>query len=116
MATYTGSCHCQAVRYEVDTELEKVIECNCSNCGRRGLKLNFVPESSFRLLKGKEDSQIYQFNKHVINHMFCTHCGVESYAEGTGPDGTKMVAVNVRCFEDFDQDQIETTKVNGKDF
>jgi hypothetical protein len=34
--THTGSCHCGAVAYEVDTDLEGLIECNCSHCYRKG--------------------------------------------------------------------------------
>jgi len=34
--TYTGSCQCGAVRYEVAADIEKVISCNCSRCRRLG--------------------------------------------------------------------------------
>lgn len=115
MATYTGSCHCQAVKYEVETDLAKVIECNCSNCGRRGLMLNFVPEDKFRLLQGEDSLKPYLFNKHVINHMICTDCGVESFAKGKTPDGGTMAAINVRCLEGVKFEDIETTFVNGRD-
>jgi len=34
----------------------------------------------------------YQFHKHVLHHRFCLSCGIESYADGKGPDGSDMVA------------------------
>jgi hypothetical protein len=34
MALHKGSCHCGKVAYEVETDLEQVIECNCSICRR----------------------------------------------------------------------------------
>jgi len=30
--TYTGGCHCGAVRYRVTAKLESAITCNCSIC------------------------------------------------------------------------------------
>ena len=34
--TYTGGCHCGKVRYEVETALTPVLDCNCSICQKRG--------------------------------------------------------------------------------
>ena len=42
--TYAGGCHCGKVRYEVTTELTKVMSCNCSICSKKGHLLTFVGE------------------------------------------------------------------------
>src|SRR3954465_3194460 len=103
MTTYTGSCHCGAVRYEATLDLQKpVISCNCSMCGRTGTLLTFIPESDFKLLQGEDALTDYQFNKHVIHHLFCTVCGTKSFARGVGRDGAPTVAVNARCLEGVD--------------
>jgi hypothetical protein len=112
--TWKGSCHCGSVRYEVDTDLSKVIECNCSMCGRAGTMLTFVPTSSFRLLSGEDSQTDYQFNKHHIHHTFCKVCGIKSFARGTGSDGTVMVAVNARCLEGVDPRELKTTFYDGR--
>ena len=81
--TYTGGCHCGKVRYEVKLDLTKpVISCNCSMCGRSGTLLTFVPADQFTLKSGEEDLTDYQFNKHVIHHVFCRVCGIKSFARG----------------------------------
>lgn len=99
-ATHKGSCHCSKVRYEVKMDLEKpVLACNCSICQRKGTLLGFVPADAFRLISGKDDVTDYQFGTKNIHHLFCSTCGVTSFATGTAPDGTRMVAVNVRCLE-----------------
>jgi hypothetical protein len=96
--TYTGSCHCGAVRYEVTmAPPEKAVACNCSMCSRMGWLLAFVPEESFRLLAGQENLSDYQFAKKHIHHVFCRTCGVRSFSRGAGKDGKTMFAVNLRC-------------------
>ena len=48
--------------------------------------------------------------------QFCPTCGVQPYALGQMPDGSKMAAINVRCLEDFDLESVERTPVNGREF
>lgn len=112
---YTGSCHCGQVRYQVTTALDNpVLSCNCSICRRKGSLLQFVPAEAFRLLAGEEALGDYQFNTHNIHHLFCRTCGIASFSRGAMPDGTPMVAINVRCLEDVDPDALTITKFDGK--
>jgi hypothetical protein len=110
---YTGSCHCGAVKYEVDLALDNVVSCNCSICSRSGTLLTFAPTEAFNLLQGDESLREYRFNKHVINHNFCTTCGIKSFAHGVGPKGP-MVAINVRCLEGVDLDELTIQKFDGR--
>jgi hypothetical protein len=41
--TYSGGCHCGKVRYDVTTDLARIIECNCSICSKKAALLTFVP-------------------------------------------------------------------------
>ena len=117
MKTYTGGCHCGRFRYEVDTELAQVIECNCSHCHKKGLVLTFVTPDAFRLMKGDESElAIYQFNRKRIHHAFCPTCGVESFAWGTTKDGNTNYSINVRCLDDVELDSLAITAFSGKDF
>jgi hypothetical protein len=113
---YTGGCQCGKVRYEAAIELGEVIACNCSRCGRLGSLLAFIPASDFTLTSGEGDLQDFQFNKHVIHHLFCKTCGIQSFARGTGPGGAEMVAINARCLDDVDIDTLEINKVDGRSF
>ena len=113
-ATHTGSCHCGAVRYEVETDLEEVLECNCSHCYRKGFQLVFVAPDKFTLKQGEDAVGQYLFNRHNIRHSFCATCGVEPYARGKGPDGSQMVAVNVRTLEDVEPWTVVTTRFDGR--
>lgn len=112
--TYTGSCHCGDVRYEVKTDLATVISCNCSICSRTGSLLTFVPATQFKLLKGEDALTDYRFNTHVISHVFCKRCGIKSFAKGKMPNGDETRAINVRCLEGLDLDSLTPTKYDGK--
>jgi hypothetical protein len=111
----SGGCHCGRVAYEVTTDLAQVVACNCSICTKRGFLWTFVPPSQFELRTGEEALAEYQFGRKAIRHLFCTACGVESFARGTMPDGTEAVAVNVRCLDGVDPNTISTVPFNGRD-
>ena len=113
--TYEGGCHCGKVRYKATTDLAQVIECNCSMCSRAGTQLAFVTPENFELLSGKDALTDYQFNKHVIHHLFCSTCGIKSFSNGIGPGGKPVVAVNVRCLDGVDTSKLKTVHFNGKD-
>lgn len=112
--TYAGGCHCGAVRYETTADLSRVLSCNCSICTKRGLLLVAVEPRQFALVSGDEHLSDYQFAKKRIHHFFCTHCGVESFSRGTGPDGSEMIAINVRCLDGVDLAALTLMPFDGR--
>jgi hypothetical protein len=114
--TYHGSCHCGAVRFEVRMDLDlPVTACNCSICQRSGTMLSFVPASSFVLHAGEDVLTDYQFGKKRLHHPFCSRCGIKSFARGNNAEGRPIVAVNVRCLEGIDLENLEIRRFNGRD-
>ena len=111
---YKGGCHCGKTLYEVETNLESIIRCNCSHCQIKGLLLTFVPKSDFTLLTDESSESVYHFNKHIIDHLFCSTCGVQSYAKGKDKEGNETRAINVRCLEGIDFENLKLTTVDGK--
>ena len=114
MAQYQGSCHCGRVAYEVEADLGKTLTCNCSYCQRRGSILAFSPASVFTLTKGEDALTEYRFHTQKIQHLFCETCGIESFAKANGPDGTPMVAVNVRCLAGVEPNALTPTPYDGR--
>ena len=118
IGTHQGGCACGAVRYTVEIDpAAQAITCNCSHCGRAGLLLQFVTPDKFTLEKGGDNLSEYQFNKHVIHHMFCKTCGIKPFARGKGKTGD-MVAINVRCLDGVDvfKAASEAKQVDGKSY
>jgi len=112
--SYEGSCQCGAVRYRATADLGSTVVCNCSRCRRLGWILTFVPEAQFELIAGEDATTEYLFNKHIIHHHFCSTCGIESFSRGQMPDGSPMVAINVRCLDGVDLDALEPMHFDGK--
>jgi hypothetical protein len=88
---YKGSCHCGAIRFEVEADSEvRSEQCNCSICAKTGFLHLIVPASRFRLIKGSESVRPY-------------------YVPRSNPDGFD---VNVRCLEP-QPERIEVVAFDG---
>jgi hypothetical protein len=115
LQSYTGGCQCGKVRYQVQVDLGgPVISCNCSMCGRSGTLLTFVPASQFTLLSGEDALTDYQFNKHVIHHLFCSTCGIKSFARGKDKSGADTVSINTRCLDGVDVQKLNVVAFDGR--
>jgi len=112
--SYQGSCHCGAVAFEVEGTLTGAMSCNCSICQRKGALMWFVPRTQLRLRTPEDNSSAYTFNKHVIQHRFCRQCGIHAYGEGVDPKGRAMAAINIRCLEGVELEQIPVTHFDGR--
>ncbi len=113
--SYEGSCHCGRVRFRAALDLtQPATVCNCSICSKTGTMLQFIPASSFELLSGQEALTDYQFAKKHIHHLFCSTCGIRSFAHGAAPDGQTMYAVNLRCLDGVELESVPTRKFDGR--
>ena len=110
---YKGSCHCGRVAFEVEGTIESALACNCSMCERKGSLLWFVPREQMKLT-GEPELTTYTFNKHVIKHRFCRHCGVLPFGEGVDPKGVATAAINIRCLEDIELEKVPLHHYNGR--
>jgi len=110
---FEGSCHCGDIAFEVEGEPVQAIECNCSICQRKGIKMWFVPESDFQLLSPEENLASYSFNTHRIHHHFCPNCGIHPFGRGNDKNGNAVVFVNLRCLENFDIEALPVHHFDG---
>ncbi len=112
--SYAATCHCGAVEVTVEGDVPgEAMACNCSHCRRKGFLLAFVPADKARVTRGLDQLETYTFNRHVIQHRFCTACGVQPLAEGKGPDGAPTVMVNLRCVDGADLDGLKIQNYDG---
>jgi hypothetical protein len=111
---YAGACHCGAVAFTVELDLAGALQCNCSICSKLGAVWAFAPKSKMTMKSGGEALGDYQFGKKRLHHRHCTRCGVETFAEGTAPDGTATVGVNLRCLDGVEVDKLTPRQYDGR--
>jgi len=107
---YALSCHCGAIRLEVDADLSAVTECNCSTCRRSGFLHWKVATSAVRLLTEKRMIATYMW-RDVGGHMFCPTCGTGMMRM---PYPGDRVSVNARCIEGVDVFKLEIKRYDGR--
>lgn len=113
---YQGGCHCGNIRFEVDGDLQQVMECDCSICSKRGALHWFVPRTKLNLLTPETNLSTYTFNKHIIKHRFCAICACAPFGEAVNPKtGEPTAAVNARCIEGAPLSELKVTPFNGRD-
>jgi len=107
LKTYTGSCHCGAVRFEADLDLtQPSFRCNCSICRRTRFWPAVALPSQFRLLAGEGELAEYLFHKRKNQHFFCRHCGVRAFGIGNDTPIGQMVGVNLGCLEGVGEEEL----------
>ena len=112
MPTMQGGCHCGRVRFRVTAELDRVTQCNCSICTKKGILHLIVAHEQFELVSGQDELATYTFNTGVAKHFFCKHCGIHPfYVPRSDPD---KIDVNARCLDDVDVAAIPVKHFDGK--
>jgi hypothetical protein len=121
--TYSGSCHCGAVRFEVDAALRRagaaaidgddvVVVCNCSICSKKGFLHLMVPPERFRLLTSPAALSTYTFGTHTAKHTFCARCGMHPFY--TPRSHPNHVDVNVRCLDGIELESLALSPFDGR--
>ena len=103
--TYTASCHCGAVQYDVVLSPPlpewKVISCNCSICSRSGYLLVYPERKYLHVKSGEEALKDYSFGPKKLLHKFCGSCGSSVFFDprmkefGELPPAPDLMGINV---------------------
>jgi hypothetical protein len=91
----SASCHCDAVRLEIDHKPQELTECNCSICRRYGARWAYYHRRSVRVLCAPGALSIYSWGPKVLEFNHCKACGCVLFHEATEKAGDETpIAVN----------------------
>jgi hypothetical protein len=91
MATFSGGCHCGAVRYTCDAEPLWAGHCQCSDCRRLSgtghLSSMAVPAASVQLTGAPSGYRHRADSGNELTRSFCGRCGAPIYSTNSGVPG-----------------------------
>ena len=109
-----GGCHCGRVRFRVTADLDRVTECNCSTCTKKGFLHLIVAPEQFELVSGADDLTSYRFNTMAAKHTFCKVCGIHAfYVPRSDLD---KIDINVRCLDGIDLVALAVKQFDGRNW
>jgi hypothetical protein len=113
MRSYSGRCHCGAVRFRFTADVTRAIKCNCSICIRRG---NVMSQHYHALdeLTGRDALTLYQWGDHMVNFWFCRTCGIHPFAQITAEP--ERHRINLGCVDGIDTLALPIDLIDGKSF
>ncbi len=115
--TYSGGCHCGAVRFEADIDVAAGTDkCNCTICAKGRFWSFKLGIDDFRLLQGADELADYVFNSGVAHHYFCRRCGIRPFEYVELPDvGRKYYNVSVVALDGLDIDAVLAAPIKYED-
>lgn len=115
--TYTGSCHCGAVRFAFRSpKIEAGLRCDCSICQRKGAAMTVFAIDPGQIDIHAEPGALgeYQFNTGVAKHYFCTRCGIYTFHQTRKVPG--WYRANLGCIEGIEPLQLPVDVVHNRDW
>ena len=93
-----ASCHCGALRIEVDVAPDTVTDCSCSICRRKGALWAYYSPKQVRLVPASGTTAIYMWGDKEIEFHTCKTCGCTTHWAPADKTFDRM-AVNARLMD-----------------
>jgi hypothetical protein len=99
--TLTGSCLCEAVRFELTSPPQTAGYCHCTRCQRRtGTAASpqaRVEGGALRLLRGEAELRAWRHPEGGFEKLFCGVCGAHLFSRN--PDDHTQLSVRMGAFD-----------------
>jgi hypothetical protein len=110
-----GSCLCGDVQFEVEVDLAKGSQCNCTLCTRLGAVGSLVKPAAFRLTSAESTLASFTRTPEIGHRYFCARCHTYCFGKGhLEMLGGDFVSVNLNCIDGFDVSQTELVHWDGR--
>ena len=109
----SASCHCGAVRLEINRKPRSVTECTCSICHRYGARWAYYTRKSVRVINTDDALVAYLWGDKTIEFYHCKHCGCVTHYESIEKDDDSRIAVNARTMLPVDIADVPVRTFDG---
>jgi hypothetical protein len=94
-----ASCHCGAVRLQIDSPPPaEVNDCRCSICRRYGTLWAYYSPERVRVLPSEPPTDVYVWGDRTLETHRCRGCGCVSHWVAMDP-GVDVMGVNARLMD-----------------
>ena len=98
MVQFSGGCLCGTIRYEVNSEPQRIANCHCDNCrkatGSAFATNIFVAEDDIVITQGEPKSFSHTADSgNTMIKEFCAKCGSQLFGHSNGRPGMKNIKV-----------------------
>ncbi|NUP05458.1 MAG: GFA family protein [Polyangiaceae bacterium] len=115
--TYKGSCHCGAIRFEVELDLAQTMvgRCNCSICTKVSPTGAIVKPEALKIVAGEDKAGQYKWGPEISTRYFCKNCGVHCYGRGHLAElGGDYASVNLNVIDEIDVSTLKIVYWDGR--
>lgn len=110
-----GSCHCGAVRFQVENAPKQVLDCNCSICRCHGALWAYYPQRDVKFVT-KPDTLEYIWGDRQLALHHCPTCFCVTHGTVIGETDADKIGVNARLMQGLDPAKVRLVqKNNGND-
>jgi hypothetical protein len=93
-----ASCHCGAVRLEIESAPEWVLDCGCSICRKKGALWSYYSPTKVRVIPESGATAIYMWGDRELEFHTCKICACTTHWSAANKTGDKM-GVNARLMD-----------------
>lgn len=117
LKTYHGSCHCGAIRYEVDLDLSQGAgRCNCTYCLKTRAWSAFLKPDALRITAGEDSAIQYHQHAEAPRKFHCATCGVHVYGRGDADYmGGPFASISVATLDDATPEELAAMPIRYSD-
>jgi hypothetical protein len=109
----TATCHCGAVRMEIEHAPDEVTDCNCSICRRYGTRWAYYSPTQVRFIESPA-TDVYMWGDRDLEFHRCKACGCVTHWAAVDRSRDRM-GVNVRLMDPAVLTSARVRRLDGAD-
>ena len=107
LETREGGCHCGRVRFRAKVDLDRLSQCNCTICTKKGILHLVTDPDDFELLRARRSDHLHLRHRSGPAHLLPALRHACVLIPRSQPD---KITVNARCLDGIDGPNLKPTR------